>query len=113
MQGPARLSFDHARSPAAARGRVRHHPLSYRLPALPAIRRLLGKDIDDLAWAARPARSPGHDARIRDDAAGINLGRATGADAVGKLVRHGAARPAAKPPSAWQWQRRLSRLSRP
>src|SRR5271155_1871023 len=113
MQGPVDLSPDHARSLAAPRGRVRYPPLSYRLFALPAVRRLLGKDIDHVARAARHARSPGHDARIRDDAAGIDLGCATGADALDKLVWHGAAWPAAQPPSAREWRRWLSRLSRP
>src|ERR1700730_1836607 len=103
MQGPARLPSDHARSPAAPHGRIRYHPFSYRLPALPAVRRLLEKDIDDAARAPRSARSPGYDARIQDDPAGIDLGCATESDAVGELVRHGAARPAAKPPARRVW----------
>src|SRR5271170_6260989 len=113
MQGPVDLSPDHAGSPAAPRGRVRYPPFSYRLFALPAVRRLLGKDIDDVARAARHARSPGHDARIRDDAADIDFGRATGADALGELVWHGPAWPAEKPPSPREWRRWLYRLSRP
>ena len=72
-----------------------------------------GKTLDDAARPARSARSSGHDARIPDDAAGIDLGRAAGADAVGQLVRHGAARPAARTSTRSARAGRLPRVSRP
>src|SRR4030095_7120852 len=72
---------------------------------------MLGQDADHTARPARSAGPSGHHARILDDAAGLNLGRATGAASVGQLVQDRAARPAARPPSPWQRRRRVSRFS--
>src|SRR5436190_23476974 len=112
LQGPAHLPHDDAAPGAPPRRRVRLYALSCRLSALPAVRGMLGQDVDDAARPARSARPSSHHARIRDDAAGLNLGRATGAASVGQLVRDGAARSAARPASSRQRRQRLSRFSR-
>ena len=110
VPGSAPVSFHIAQSRSAQRRCIRHHPFSHGLPSFLAVRARLAEDTDN---DARPPRSAGPSAcvpRILDDAPGVNLERAEGACAVGKLVWHGTPRAADKPLRARLWPRWLSSL---